>query len=53
MVTEVEIRFMQVVQSSLRTIAVELKKANKLKAIQMRREFKDDAAEVEEIMEDK
>ena len=52
MMTEGETRFMQVVQSSLRTIAVELKKANKLKAIQMRREFKDDAAEIDEIMEE-
>lgn len=52
MMTEAEVKFMSVVQSSLRTIAVELKKANKLKAIQMRREFKDDAAEIDDIMED-
>ena len=52
MKTEGEIRFMQVVQSSLRTIAVEMKKANKLKAIQMRREFKDYAAEIDDIMEE-
>lgn len=52
MPTQMEKEFMSAVKSSLRTIAVELKKANKLKAIQMRREFKDDAAEIDDIMED-
>ena len=41
------------VRASLRTIATELKKANRLKALQMRREFKDDANEIKEIMEEK
>ena len=41
------------IRESLRTIATELKKANRLKALQMRREFGDDAIEIREIMEEK
>jgi hypothetical protein len=50
--TDTEIHMMSDMETSLRTIAVELKKANKLKAIQMRREFKDDADEIDDIMEE-
>ena len=48
--TNGEIRRDETAVSALRKIALELERANKLKAIQLRREYADNAEEIEEIM---